>query len=94
MQDAINVNLLRSQNLQVFRVVLRKGEEFSEYAVPGEITVQCLEGLIELRIGQEDIKQLATGDLVYLEGGQMHALAALSDASVLVTVYHPRQSTD
>ncbi len=94
LHDAINVNLLRSENLQVFRVVLRKGEEFSEHSVPGEITVQCIEGLIEFRIGQEQVRELAAGDLLYLDGGQPHALLALDDASVLVTVYHPRHPND
>lgn len=94
LHGAINMNLLRSENLQVFRVVLRKGEEFSEHAVPGEITVQCLEGSVEFRIGQEQVQRLVAGDLLYLEGGQAHALLALDDASVLVTVYHPRHPND
>ena len=52
LRDSINTTLLRSEHLQVFRVVLPKGEEFSDHAVAGEITVQCLEGSIEFRIGQ------------------------------------------
>lgn len=88
--DAINTTLLRSQHLQVFRVVLRKGEEFDDHAVPGEITVQCLEGLVDFRIGNDAVKRLVSGQLLYLDGGQPHALEALADASVLVTIYHPR----
>jgi len=94
LRDAINVTLLRSEHLQVFRVVLSKGEEFSDHAVPGEITVQCLEGLIEFRIGRNEVQQLATGHLLYLDGGEPHALKALEDASVLVTIYHPRHSEE
>src|SRR5690606_32561668 len=90
LHNAINVTLLRSQNLQVFRVVLRKGEEFSDHAVDGEITVQCLEGAVDFRIGTDEVQRLAAGHLLYLDGGQPHALTALEDASVLVTIYHSR----
>lgn len=87
--DAINVTLLRSENIQVFRVVLRKGEEFSDHAVPGEITVQCVEGLVDFSCHGK-VQRLAPGQLLYLDGGEVHALKALEDSSVLVTVYHPR----
>lgn len=90
LRDSVNITLLRSENLQVFRVVLLKGEEFSDHAVPGEITVQCLEGLVDFRIGQDEDQQLAAGQLLYLDGGRPHALKALENASVLVTIYHPR----
>lgn len=87
--QAINTTLLRSEHLQVFRVVLQKGEKFHEHAVPGEITVQCLEGLIDFRVGA-DVQRLAPGQLIYLDGGQPHALTALENASVLVTIYRPK----
>lgn len=90
LHDSKNATLLRSEHLQVFRVVLAKGQEFSDHTVPGEITVQCLEGLIDFRIGRDDVQQLAAGQLLYLDGEQPHALKALEDASVLVTIYHPR----
>jgi len=90
LSDSKNSTLLRSEHLQLFRVVLLKGEEFNDHAVPGEITVQCLEGLVDFRIGRDRIQRLAAGNLLYLDGGQPHALVALENASVLVTVYHPR----
>ncbi|MGQ9424375.1 cupin domain-containing protein [Gilvimarinus sp. F26214L] len=92
--QAINTTLLRSDHIQVFRVVLRKGEEFSDHAVPGEITVQCLEGLIEFRIGENSVQKLTPGHLLYLDGGEPHALKGLEDSSALVTIYHPRQSSE
>jgi quercetin dioxygenase-like cupin family protein len=94
LRDSRNETLLRSEQLQVFRVVLLAGEEFSDHAVPGEITVQCLEGAIDFRIGRDDVQRLAAGHLLYLDGGQPHALTALEDASVLVTVHHPRHPGD
>lgn len=94
LRDSRNETLLRSEHLLVFRVVLLEGEEFSDHAVPGEITVQCLEGLIDFRIGSDEVKRLAAGHLLYLDGGQPHALTALENASVLVTVHHPRHPVE
>lgn len=88
--EAINSTLLRSENLQVFRVILCAGEEFSEHAVQGEITIQCLEGRAELHIDYDEVKRLSMGQLVYLEGGQPHRIKALENTSLLVTIYHPR----
>lgn len=90
LHDSKSSTLLRSENLQVFRVVLPKGEEFREHSVSGEITVQCLEGLVDFHIGTDKVQRLTAGQLLYLDGGLPHALTALEDASVLVTIYHPR----
>jgi len=90
LSGAINTTLLRSEHLQVFRVVLRRGERFDDHAVRGEITVQCLEGAVDFRIGRDTVRRLTQGKLIYLDGGQSHALEALEDSSVLVTTFHPR----
>ena len=84
--DSKSTTLLRSEHLQVFRVILCKDEVFSDHAVPGEITVQCLEGLIEFHIGDDNVQQLAAGDLLYLNGEQPHALKALEACRVSVVV--------
>lgn len=87
--EAITATLLRSEHLQVFRLVLPKGEEFSDHKVPGEITVQCLEGAVEFT-SPGQAQTLRAGQLLYLDGGEPHALTATEDASLLVTVFHPR----
>lgn len=86
LHESVNTTLLKSEHLQVFRVVLTKGKEFREHKVPGEITVQCLEGAIEFSTEKQS-QQLRPGEMLYLEGGAPHALTAIEDASVLVTVY-------
>lgn len=86
LHQAVTATLLKSEHLQVFRLVLPKGKEFREHKVPGEITVQCLEGLIEFSTA-EHTQQLRPGELLYLNGGAPHALSAIEDASVLVTIY-------
>lgn len=57
------------------------------HRVAGAITVQCLEGAIEFEAhGRQNF--LRAGHLVYLEPQAMHALKALEDSSVLVTLVH------
>lgn len=90
LHQSVTSTLLKSEHLQVFRLILPKGKEFREHKVPGEITVQCLEGLIEFSTA-EQTQQLRPGDMLYLDGGDPHAVSALEDASVLVTVFLPHK---
>lgn len=77
--------LYKSAQLEVFRIVLLAGKSMPEHRVDGELTVQCLEGSISFSIGgaRETMRQ---GDLVCLAGGMPHALEAIEDSSVLVTL--------
>lgn len=83
---AITATLLKSEHLQVFRLILPEGKEFHEHHVPGEITVQCLEGEVEFTASGKN-QLLTAGDLLYLDGGEPHALKGVTHASVLVTVF-------
>jgi len=77
--------LYKTQLLEVFRMVLLAGKEMPEHEVVGELTVQCLEGSVEFSIGTtRDV--MRPGDLKCLAGGIPHALRALEDSSVLVTL--------
>lgn len=77
--------LYKTQHLEVFRMVLLAGKEMPEHKVAGELTVQCLEGSIEFSIGStRDV--MHPGDLKCLAGGIPHALRAIEDSSVLVTL--------
>lgn len=87
--DAIKTSrtsmLYKTQHLEVFRLVLAAGKHMPEHSVVGEITVQCLEGSIEFSIGPtRDV--MRSGDLKCLAGGVLHAVKALEDSTVLVTL--------
>jgi len=77
--------LFKSVDLEVMRVVLRAGKSLPPHRVPGEITIQCLEGSLIVVAGGEE-RPLAAGELLFLRGDVMHSLRARSDASALVTV--------
>lgn len=83
--DARSASLLKTQRLQLMRVVLRRGEALPEHHVPGEITIQCLEG--EATIGTPSREtRLHAGEMLLLSGGTAHTVTAHADASLLVTV--------
>lgn len=77
--------LFKSSQLEVIRVVLPEGKTFPAHSVPGEITMQCLEGNVEVT-AEGQVQTLAAGQLMYLAGGVEHGLVALQDALVLVTI--------
>lgn len=79
------VALFKSENLEVMRLVLLAGKSLPPHSVPGEITVQCIEGAIDVTAdGRSHVLQ--AGQLLYLAGGVTHGVTALQDSSALVTV--------
>lgn len=79
------VALFKSQDLEVMRVVLQAGKALPPHKVAGEITVQCIEGAIDVTAGGHS-HVLRAGQLLYLAGNVLHGVSALEDASALVTV--------
>ncbi len=79
------VALFKSQDLEVMRVVLPAGKSLPPHHVPGEITVQCIEGEVEVS-AEGRTQALAAGQVLYLRRSVMHSLIALRDASLLVTI--------
>ena len=85
LQGAVTTSLLKVQSLQLMRLVLRAGHGLPEHSVPGAITIHCLEGAAVVSTPSRSC-QLRAGQLVMLDGGEPHAVNAISDASLLVTV--------
>lgn len=80
-----NTALFKSQDLEVIRLVMPAGEGVPPHQVAGEATLQCLEG--RLRVDAQDRGQvLEAGQLLYVPGGMVHAITALSPASALLTI--------
>jgi quercetin dioxygenase-like cupin family protein len=82
---SITTTLVKTATLEVVRLVLPAGKEIPTHRVSGEITVQCLEGRVAFTAG-DATQELAAGHLLYLSGGEPHALRSIEDASVLVTI--------
>lgn len=86
--DAVSNAIFKAPQLELMRLVLPRGKGMPEHSVPGALTIQCLEGVIELQAHQTT-QTVKAGELVYLEGGEPHALHAVEDSSVLLTLLLP-----
>ncbi|MDO5625962.1 MAG: cupin domain-containing protein [Pseudomonadota bacterium] len=84
-QQAQSVALFKSQGLEVIRLVLPAGHTMPAHKVTGEITIQCLEGVVDVDVAGA-ATLLTAGHLLYVQGGVEHALTARQAASVLVTI--------
>ncbi|HVA49882.1 MAG TPA: cupin domain-containing protein [Pirellulales bacterium] len=85
LKDTLTKTLVKTDTLEVIRIVLPAGKQLPPHRVEGEITVQCLEGRLAFDVeGTEH--ELAQGQMLYLAGGATHALRGIEDASVLVAI--------
>ena len=82
---AKTIALFKSRDLEVMRLVLLAGKSLPLHRVPGEITIQCIEGVLDVTV-EDDSRVLRAGQLIYLNGDTLHAVKAIEDASALVTV--------
>ncbi|TFW06569.1 cupin domain-containing protein [Oxalobacteraceae bacterium OM1] len=89
--QAVSTALLRTDDLEVMRLVLAGGKQIPEHQVAGEITLQCLEGEIEVR-SEGKAQALAAGQLLFLQGRVPYSIEARSDASVLMTVLRKEEA--
>jgi quercetin dioxygenase-like cupin family protein len=80
-----SVALFKSEDLEVMRLVLQAGKSLPPHRVPGEITVLCIEGTVDVTAnGTSHV--LRAGQLLYLHGNVLHGVTAVEDASALVTI--------
>jgi quercetin dioxygenase-like cupin family protein len=82
---SITATLVKTDRLEIIRLVVPAGKEIPPHQVAGEITVQCLEGRIAFTAGGTT-RELAAGQMLYLKGNEPHSLRGMEDASVLVTI--------
>ena len=83
--DLRTTTLVKTDHLELIRLVLPAGKTISEHEVAGEITVQCLEGLVEFT-SNDVTRSLSAGQLVYLTGASKHSVYSLEDSSLLLTI--------
>ncbi|SMP59702.1 Cupin domain protein [Neorhodopirellula lusitana] len=84
-------SLLKTESLEVLRLVMPAGKKIAEHKAPGEITVHCLEGLVKFTAGGKT-QDLTAGQMLYLDAAELHAVEAVEDSSVLVTLLLHKKS--
>lgn len=78
-------SLLKTDKLQLMRVVLPAGQGMPPHHVEGEVSILCIEGLVIVRAPGRNCN-LAPGQLVVLPPGEPHSVLAEDDSSLLVTL--------
>jgi quercetin dioxygenase-like cupin family protein len=79
------IALFKSEQLEVIRLVLLAGKSMPAHKVPGEITLQCIEGALDVTVNGVS-QVLRAGQLLFLSGSVPHGVVALEDASALLTI--------
>jgi quercetin dioxygenase-like cupin family protein len=91
LRQAKSHSLLKTNKLQLMRVVLAAGESMPEHHVDGEISIHCIEGRATVTTPSRSCT-LEPGQLVVLPGGEPHSVKGEQDCSVLVTLLlHQKQ---
>lgn len=80
--------LLSTGAVELVRLVVPAGRRIPSHRAAGEITVQCLEGHVAFE-HEGTVRDLRPGDLVHLCPQESHAVTAIEDSSVLVTLVRP-----
>jgi quercetin dioxygenase-like cupin family protein len=76
--------LVKTDRFEAAHLVLPAGSKIAPHAVNGHITLQCLEGAVALQA--DNNVALQEGDWVYLDPGEEHALSAIADSRLLLTI--------
>jgi quercetin dioxygenase-like cupin family protein len=81
--------LVKSQSFEACRLIVLAGKEIPPHDVPGNITLHCLEGHVQLVLADSTI-ELPAGQWIYLDGGERHAVVGIQDSSLLLTILFDR----
>ncbi|SFB76637.1 cupin domain-containing protein [Massilia yuzhufengensis] len=80
-----SIALVKTEHMELIRLVLPKEKPMPEHSVEGEMTLVCLEGEIAFdAYGSTTV--LRPNEMVYLAGGVPHAIRANEDAVALLTI--------
>jgi quercetin dioxygenase-like cupin family protein len=81
--------LVRTEQVEVIRLVVPAGKVIEEHKAKGEIIVQCLEGRVAFTAFGKT-QNLEAGKLLYLPTDEPHTVKGIEDASLLLTVLLPK----
>ena len=88
LRSAVSTALFKAEDLEVMRLVLLSGKGIPPHKVAGEVTIQCIEGVVE--VSSDEVQTLEACKMMYLRGDEVHSLRAIEDASMLVTIFLDR----
>lgn len=84
--QAVTTTLAKTEQMEIIRLILPAGKKIPSHRVAGPITVHCLEGRVEFQAFGK-WQTLEPGQLLFLTGGELHAVRSIEHSSVLVTIH-------
>ncbi len=81
--------LVKTEDMEIIRLVLPRGRDIATHSAPGQITVQCLEGRVAFTALGKTM-ELAPGHFLYLKANAPHSLRAEENSSLLLTILLPK----
>lgn len=82
--EAVTKALFKTNYLEVIRMVLPAGKTVPQHQVDGEMTVQCIEGVVQFHTPDRS-QVMQAGSLLHLTGGIPYWIDAVENASLLIT---------
>ncbi|ALR22385.1 MULTISPECIES: cupin domain-containing protein [Sphingobium] len=84
--DAATVTraLARTSSFEAIHLVVRAGHSIPAHHVSGSMTLYCISG--HARLEGDVASELRAGDWLFLEPGTPHAVEAMADTSLLLTI--------
>lgn len=76
--------LLKSNELEMVRIVVAAEEELPTQRTPGETTVQCLEGRVAIWAWNR-VREMTSGQLLFLQRSQLYSVKGIENSSLLLT---------
>ena len=88
LQDAHSSTLVKTDSFEAIRLVLKTGAELPAHQVSAKFTLHCLEGRVHIELA-EGALELSADRWVYFDAGVPHAVRAVEDSSLLLTMMLP-----
>lgn len=76
--------LIKTEPMNVMRLVLPAGKAIPEHKAANDITVQCIAGKVEFTTMGKTLT-MTPGTMLFLPPGELHSLTATEDSIMLVT---------
>lgn len=77
--------LLRTADMRLVLMILRRGVQISEHRAEGSLTIQPLDGRVIVTL-LESTFDLGPGQLLAIEHDVSHAITAAEDSAILLTI--------
>lgn len=77
--------MVKSPAFEAIHLVLAAGETIAAHQVEGAMTLYCIEGTVAVDLGEDGV-QMQARDWLHLDPQVSHALHALSDSAMLLTI--------